>query len=720
MAIDPRNETLWRTYLVYFIVLLFGIFILGNALSLQLKGGEEYRELALKTEHKIREIEAIRGNIVAEDGSLLATSVPIFDIHFDALSVDRSVFKEGIDGLSQNLSVLFPYKSAHKWKADLNKAKANNSRYYPIAKKVTLEQYRKLQKFPIFEKGKYKGGLIAEKSIRREKPFKELAFRTIGYINEKEKLYVGLEGAYNDVLKGKNGRQSVRRINNGGWMPVNADDDSEAENGDDIITTIDVNLQDVAENALKNTLIENIADQGCAILMEVETGYIKAIANLKLNRKSGEYEESYNFALAEKIEPGSTFKLASMLVLLDYDKNIKLEDTIDIGKGPLIFSSKQMYDDHTVRPNGHVTVREIFEQSSNKGTALLINNTFKNHPEKYVDKLYAMSLNTPLEIGIAGEAKPFIKHPKDKQHWSKTTLPWMSIGYELNISPIQILTLYNAVANDGKMMKPQFIKEIRRGNIVQKTFEPVVINKQIASPKTIASVQSMMEGVVLRGTAKLLNKSIFPIAGKTGTAQLYNVEKKAYKWYNPETGRTERDYNTTFVGYFPADNPKYSCIIVVSKAKGKFYSAGRITAPAFKEIADKVYATRLGIQEEKQNDSTTKVALQTLPTTSFYPDLKTYFKNMNVPFIDYSLNKEWVVTKKYDNIDTLIVEKMEFDENVVPNLKGMSITDAVYLVENMGWRASFSGHGHVLQQSVEPGTVLNHGNVIELKLGSQR
>ena len=333
-----------------------------------------------------------------------------------------------------------------------------------------------------------------------------------------------------------------------------------------------------------------------------------------------------------------------------------------------------MYDDHPVNQDGWVTIREVFEQSSNKGTARLITDYFGNNPERYINGLYKIGLNTPLQTGMAGEAKPYIKHPVlNKNNWSKTSLPWMSIGYELRLPPLQILTLYNAVANGGKMMKPQFVKEIRKEGVTLKTIEPVVLNEQIASKKTIDTLQSMMKGVVIRGTAKGLKDTEYGIAGKTGTAQLYNVEKKAYKWINAD-GRWERDYNVTFVGFFPAEQPVYSCIVVISKAKGRFYSAGKVAAPAFKQIADRVYATKIKGMIETEAPS--------------------------VRDAEYH----------YDT-DPILYDPMR-----VPNVLGMNISDAVYLLENMGWNTRFEGYGQVVRQSVPAGDTLREGGLITLAL----
>ena len=414
MNIEPKTDTLWKTHLVYMLVLLFGVAILVKIILVQTKDSKELVKLAEKRELRVKELEASRGNIFSYDGKLMATSVPVFDVFFDSQSVDQEIFVSKIDSLSQQMALLIPKRTAAQWKEYLSTAKAEGKRYHPIAKNISLSEYRQMQKFAIFNRGPFKGGIVAEKKTRRTRPYKELAGRLIGYVNENENLYVGLEGAYNDYLKGQNGHQLVRRIHHGDWIPVPSDEDVDAQNGDDLVTTFDINLQDIVESALNNTMITNKAEHGCAVLMEVETGYVKAIANLKLNHETGQYEESYNFAMAERYEPGSVFKIASMVVLMNHNHNLKLDDKVNIGNGPIHFSNRVMKDDHSFTKNGIATVQEVIEQSSNKGTAVLITKAFMAHPERYVEGLYALGLNKKIGTGIAGEAQPIIKHPDDK------------------------------------------------------------------------------------------------------------------------------------------------------------------------------------------------------------------------------------------------------------------------------------------------------------------
>ena len=442
--IDPKTDTLWKTYLVYFLVLVFGIAIIAKIIVVQTKDNKELVKLAEQREYRVDTLEASRGNIFSSDGQLMATTIPLYDVFFDYKAVDSVVLADNIDSLCVQMAELLSKRNAAQWKAFFAEGKAKKNRHYKIALNITQAELRKMQSFVIFNRGIYKGGIIVEKKIRREHPYKNLASLMLGMANEKKGYFFGLEGAYNDYLRGQNGRQLVRRIHHGGWIPVDSEDNTDAQNGDDVITTFDIKLQDIVESALNNTLTVNKAEQGCAILMDVETGYVKALANLSLNHETGKYEELYNVALTERYEPGSVFKIASMVVLLNNNENMNLSDKVNIGTGPIKFSNRTMKDDHSFAKGGICTVQEVIEQSSNKGTAVLVTKNFAAHPERYVDGLYALGLNKKIGTGITGEAQPVIKHPNDKTKdgrklWSNVSLPWMSIGYEVNVTPMQLL-----------------------------------------------------------------------------------------------------------------------------------------------------------------------------------------------------------------------------------------------------------------------------------------
>ncbi len=698
---EKKKVILPRVYLVYFTTLLFAFAIIGKMIEIQFKEGPELLAKAKKQEIRIFNLKATRGNILSVHDNLLATSVPVFDVRMDVASnhISDDLFRQKVDSLALCLSHLFKDRSAGYYKKILKQARAKGNRYLLIRRRVSYSQLQQLRTFPIFRRGRNRGGLIVMQKTTRRLPFGNLARRTIGYENKKEHIYVGLEGAYTDVLTGIDGKQIRRRINGGAWIPVHDDNEVQPQNGKDVVTTLDMNLQDVAENALLKQMINHEANMGCAILMQVKTGDIKAIANLKFDKKSGFYLESYNMAIGEKYEPGSTFKLASVIAALE-DHKIKLDDTVSVKKGYVVYYGRTLRDVHVIG-NGLITVREAFEHSSNVGISKIIFNAYKNHPARFVAHLYAMDLNKPLGLKIAGEANPVIRSPKDKKYWYRTSLPWMSVGYGVEITPLQLLTFYNAVANNGVEVKPRFVTAISEGGRVVKRFPVQVRNAQIASLSTIRKVQSLLEGVVQRGTAQNLKNDHFQIAGKTGTAKI--SENGSY---------VPGAYNATFVGYFPADNPQYSCIVVVNKPKHGYYGSG-VAAPVFKEIADKVYATAPSMHPLAPKD-TLRVSIPLAVNAAWYPDLKTIYKGLGIKMAGPSYAETWAVTKNKN--EKVVFRPKIFSSGTVPNVKGMTAEDAVYLLEGRGLKTLVQGRGVVYHQSLAPGTPLKKGQKITIQL----
>ena len=704
MKIDPKNDVLWRVFLVYFIVVLVGIWAVLAIVKIQVKEKDELLELAAKREIKIRDEKAHRGNVISKNGTLLATSVPRYSIYFDPVSVDEELFGKEVSQLADSLSRMLRNKSKQQYVSYLKDARAKGRRYVKIANKVSVAEYKRMQKFPIFREGKNKGGFISERSYVRELPYGELAARTIGYVRESEGIFVGLEGAYNDNLKGSDGKQLVRRINGNFWMPMPSPDNVDPVNGDDIYTSIDIEIQDVAESALEKCLIENDALQGCVVLMDVKSGFVEVMASLSYNEEKKKYEEAYNFALRHNVEPGSTFKAITMCALLENNPSLDIDDKLQLGMTDYkVFYRRTMRDSHRVTDeNGYTTIRNAFEQSSNIVFATLVEDAFVDNPQRYIDLIYKTKINEPLNLDIIGEANPDIKTTKDKR-WSKLSLPWMSIGYEVMMTPIQILTFYNAIANDGVMVKPQFVREIRHGNEVKQVFDTIVINERIASENTISTLQTLLEGVVQNGTAKSMSKLGFPVAGKTGTAQISQGS----------AGYNKKNYTATFVGYFPADNPKYSCIIVVSNPRGKRYYGSSVSGPVFKEIAEKIYATRLGVEDE-EGEYQAGCSSFVNPSMVYFNDFLDYCNTENISFIDNVEDNEWVSVEQTD--DEVFVSSVDMEDNKVPDVKGMNITDAVYVLESMGWKVKFEGYGIVKSQSVKPNAELKKGSVINLTL----
>ena len=694
----------WRVVLIYVLMLVVGIAIVAKIIIIQTVDREELLESARKADIRIVSVPAVRGNIFSKNGTLLATTIPVFDIHFDPVAVPQDRFDREIGALSDSLARMLKTHTKSQFVNMFTKARNNNKRYVKVARKLKMDEYERLKTFPIL-KERLGNGLIADKQLVRERPYGDIAMRVIGYVNYNDTLNpvkVGLEGAYDTCLSGRDGVQMRRRINGGRFIDVPASGNVTPSNGKDIYTSIDAKIQDVAEESLRRCLDENKAQQGCVIMMDVKSGFIEVMASLRYNEKKKKYEESYNFAIAENVEPGSTFKAITMTALLENDPNFNINRVLNLGTtGKMRFHNRVMTDSHVVG-EGHPTIKQCFWESSNIAFGYLTTEAFESNPQRFIDLIYKTKINEPLNLDIKGEGKPYIKSTSSKL-WSKVSLPWMSIGYEETVTPITLLTYYNAIANNGRMVKPQFVKEIRRGNEVVKTFDTIVINEKIASDRTIKTLQELLRGVVENGTAKLLKTCAFPVAGKTGTAQIAQNGN-----YN------KKNYTASFVGYFPADDPKYTCIVVISNPMGGKYYGASVSAPVFKEIAEKVYATELGITDETANypanaDKYTKASM------AWYEDVNEYCTMAGVRMVDAELNSEWVKVTHSVN-GGVAMKSVELDDETVPDLTGMNVMDAVYLIESMGWKVSFSGRGLVESQSVKAGTKLEKGKTISLKL----
>ncbi len=695
---DKKRTILLRMYIVYFIVAAFGTAVIGKIIHIQVVEGPMWREKAEKVLLRYEQVDPIRGNIYSSDGNLLAVSVPIFEIRMDVANthVKEEYFRTQVDSLAQKLSQLFRDRTAREYRQELLQARKSKNRFLLIKRNVTYGQLKVLKTFPIFNLGKYGGGLIVIEKTRRELPYKNMVYRTIGWDKEGSVNDVGLEGSYSELLSGKPGKQLMQKIGNGMWRPLNDEFIVPPQHGYDIVTTIDVVLQDVATEALRAQLTEHNADHGCAVLMEVHTGYIKAIANLK-KTSSGSYVEEYNYAIAESSEPGSTFKLASVLAALE-DKLADANQIIQTGNGEFTYANQKMRDTHK-GGYGAITLKKAFEVSSNVGISKMIYDAYRNQPEKYINRLHSMSIGTPLGIEIEGEGKPFVKSPSSKS-WSKVSLPWMSIGYELKITPLQTLAIYNAVANDGVMVKPLLVKEISSMGQPVKAVEPVVINASIASKSTIAQVRQMLEGVVENGTAKNLFNSMYRIAGKTGTAQIASGK----------TGYNKTNYKASFVGYFPADDPKYSCIVVINNPSKGAYYGGAIAAPVFKQIADRVYANDIRIQPEHDTS-----LVQPFPfiVAGVRSDIDQITNRLHYNTSGTCI-QEWITASVLTN--KLSTKDKNIDTHTLPDVCGMSARDAIYLLEKLGVSVTLEGKGLVVSQSPPAGAGLDSTNHVALLL----
>lgn len=707
---EIRKDILLRVYTVYIGILIFGLIIIAKAVSIFAFEKEELETRAKKQEIRIFDIEAMRGNICSDDGTLLATSTPIFDIRMDISSdlITDELLQQSVDSLSICLSTLFQDKKPADYKSILWEGRRNGDRFLLIKRDITYPDLRKMRKFPIFRLGKYKGGMIIIPQYHRELPFKDLARRTIGYESSESpnKVFVGLEGSFSKHLLGANGKRLERRIGGGAWIPVDVENQVEPQNGEDIITTLDINLQDLAEAALRRELILDSADHGCAIVMEVSTGYVKAIVNLGKCPGEG-YKETYNYAIGESTEPGSTFKLASFLVALE-DGKITLDMPVNLGNGSINYHGRTMTDAHKL--TGTILAHQVFEKSSNVGTSKIIYNAYSEEPQKYIDGLYRLSINKLLNLQIGGEGTPYIKSTTSKW-WSAVSLPWMSIGYEVALTPLQTLTLYNAVANNGKMVKPLFVKEIRRTGQVVESCKPVVINPAICSPATIEKAQQLLEGVVERGTGAFLKNPYYKIAGKTGTAQIAQDNRG----YAAKTKHVK--YKGTFVGYFPADHPRYSCIVVINNpSKGKYYG-GAVAGPVFKEIADRIYARMNDISYPPPKDSTVGAGIP-YANAGMQKDIRDVYSMLDISAKPLLNNAKWAYSIAGLNGVNLVPEMIV--KGRMPDVTGMGLKDAVYLLEENGVKVIVSGKGSVVKQSVPAGTVFAKGSLVALELAIKK
>jgi len=697
-----RDEIVWRGALVYFAIALLAVALLVRILILQYIQHGKWADMSEKYVYKTSEMPANRGDILTNDGRLLASSVPYYTIYMDTRSsgMSSSTWSGGINGLSAGLAQYLGDRSATGWKSVITEARRKGDRYFLIQRKVDYETLKKLKELPIFREGQFKGGMVAQADNRRILPNSDLAARTIGYLNlGSEGNEVGVEGAFDNDLAGKNGVAVKQRLTGGDWIIVDGPNSVESRDGNDVVTALDLDLQDVATSALRNQLRKNNADHGCAVLMEVSTGNVKAIANLGL-QDDGDYHETYNYAIGESTEPGSTFKLPSLMAAIE-DGVIDTSDIVDTGTGTV------KYYDHIIRDtkeHGILTVKQVFEESSNVGTSKLIYEHYKNNPKDFVNRLYAMRLNKPLDIQLKGEGEPLIRYPGDKL-WSGLTLPMMSHGYEVLLTPLQILTFYNAVANDGKMMRPLFVTAVMRNGSVIKSYEPEVIINSIASRSTIRKAKKMMEGVVERGTATNLRNPNYKIAGKTGTAQI------AHDKYGYRSGQ-RISYSASFVGYFPAENPLYSCIVVVNSPSNGVYFGNVVAGTVFKEISDKVYATRFFRDYKPENKEDIK---PTAPDegNGFRADINEVLKNLDVHY-RRTADDDWVATR--ESGDTVSLAGVKILPGLVPDVRGMSLRDAIYLLENTGLRVRYSGKGRVLRQSPEHGARYNDGTVVSLEM----
>lgn len=666
MAIDHKNSSV-RIYIIAFAIFVMACAIVIKLTNIQWVEGEYYRKLAKERTVKNFVIPANKGNLYSSDGSLLATSIPNYKIRFDAVVPGKINFDKNLAPLADSLSVLLG-KSSSFYESELIKARNNKNRFYLLARDLSYTQYVRIKSFPLFNLGANKGGIIIEQETVREHPIGKIAERTIGYerIDENGKLREsGIEGAFSKYLNGKDGKILKQKIAKGQWKPLRDNNEVEPQDGYDVVSTIDVYIQDIAHHALLKQLQFYKADHGCVVVMETKTGEIKAISNLGKDRDSLYYEK-LNYAVGESHEPGSTFKLLDLIAVLD-DKLADTSSVYDSKGGQIQYRGRFVRDSHE-GGYGKISLARGFEVSSNTVMVQSVYNNYKNNPKKFTDRIISYGLNKPLGLPFEGEGKPFIPEPNDKT-WSAITLPWMAFGYGVSVTPLQTLTLYNAVANNGEMIKPIFVKEIKEWDRTIKKFTKIVINPKICSAETISKVKAVLKNVVKKGTGSKLYSKDFSMAGKTGTAQVdYSKNGGANKYYA-----------SSFVGFFPADAPKYSCIVVVHKpstVNNNYYGAD-VAGPVFKRIAQKIFT-----------DS---------PSTNVIKNLK---------------KKSQIQEKNYNSFEEKAVIKFQ----LIPNVKGMSGMDAITLLENLGLKVKANGIGKVKKQSLNAGIRIEKNKTITLEL----
>ena len=696
--VNSRKVILVRAYLVFALLAVFAIAIFVTAVKLQLGTDDKFREEMSAKNTRIKEIEALRGNIYADDGSLLATSVPKYDVVFDlrADGLTSAVFIAKIDSFSMMMSRMFPERSTSDWKEHFIKHREKRTRYLKIGKDLGFEQVKAIRTWPIARLGKFKGGIWYEEKGKRMYFMGELAKRTIGYI--KDKTAVGLEGAFDTLLRGKNGTQMQQRMSGQTWRPIQVGNNRLAVNGKDIVTTLDVRIQDIAQYALQKGLEAESADHGCVIVMETNTGAIKAMANLKRG-EDGQYYEAQNYAVSEFTEPGSTFKLVSAIALLE-DGKVSTKDTVDNSWGKWSWYDLDLED--AVKPKKRFyTLGECLQYSSNVGTSKFVMQHYKKDPEKFTQHVMDLGLHIKPKFDIPSSNGPSISTP-EKSGWSGTSLPSLSIGYSSQISPLQTLMLYNTVATKGKLMQPYMVKEIRHEGQTLSKIEPIVLKEQAISAKTAVTLTEMLTQVIDNGTAIGIKTENYKIAGKTGTAWL----SQGKAGYNQENNR---QFQASFAGFFPANNPQYTIVVVVNSPKGARYSGSQIAAPIFKNISDRIYSTHIKVQPALQTASLPQVPgilKGDLTKTKWVLNEIGISSQLLLDSSKNNKNADPVLTGKYieatKEAHSVKLKPVTVNNNTIPDLRGMGLRDALKILSDMGLKASYSGYSRITDQAPAP------------------
>jgi cell division protein FtsI (penicillin-binding protein 3) len=695
--VNIKKSILVRVRVAFLCVLVFAVCVAAKIGHIQFVEGEKWTKMDADFMFDYRTVKATRGNIYSDNGSLLATSLPFYRIAIDPTLIKKEVFSKGIDSLSMLLARFYKDRSATEYKRMIQDAQATGKQYIIINRRqISYQTKKEMSSWPIFRESRYKGGVIFEKMEVRYRPFSRLSLRTIGFMNENGKG-TGLELGFNDALGGHDGEALFQKIAGATWKPVFDGNNVKAVDGLDIQTTLDINLQDVAETALYRAMEKHNADEGTVVVMEVKTGHIKAIANLTADGE-GSYAEPFNHAVGGLTEPGSTFKLVTMIALLE-ETNIKLSDSIKTGKGEFTFYKKKVRD-HKEGGFGTISIQQAFELSSNIAMAKLTDKYFGLKPQKFIDYVDRLKLSKPLGLQLPGEGYPKIPRPTDKD-WSGITLPWMAYGYGFEITPMHTLALYNAIANDGKMVKPLFVTSLSEADDVRKEFETETLNAKICSDKTLAQMKVLLEGVVENGTAKNLKNADYRIAGKTGTAMIL------------EDGHYAKKYITSFVGYFPANAPKYTVLVMIKNPKGWEQYGNNVAGPVFKAIADNIYSTDINLQQAMEKKKVLEPGVFPQIRSGKQDELTLLSNELGVANHS-TTDEEWIKSSVSGN--AVMWKKNPVGKNLVPDVSGMTFRDALYILEKSGLRVGFEGKGRVASQSMPPGTHISKGNKIFIRL----
>ena len=709
---EVRRDILWRVYMSFICIVLFGVLVLAKTFYIQRVQGNYWRSMSDSLHQRIESLDAERGTIFSEDGQMLSTSIPTFDIYMDFLAdglqeKNGKRFRENIDSFSIALADYFGDKSAATYKRDLQNAYRKKDRYYPLKKKLSFEDYKTFRQFPLVKLGRNKSGVIVEVNSKRLMPFGLLANRTIGLSRDfvasngkVKKTNVGLEKSYDTLLNGQKGERLVRFIAGGTAVPVEGYQ-IEPENGKDVFTTLDVNMQDITETALMKMMLECEGQYGTAIVMETKTGKIKAIANLG-RQKDGSYWEDDNYAL-RVTEPGSTIKLVTLLSVLE-EGSSEPDDKVEVGSAGQMIVGPRNVNDAERSPRPVLSVKECFAHSSNVGMSKLAYKAFGNNPKKFKEYLHKYHMDVKSPIDLTDVPRPVFSS-LEKNAGGLMNMITMSFGYSLNVSPLHTLTLYNAIANDGKMMRPYLVNAVQADGLPLQQFVPVVLDEKVCKPAALKAAKESMELVVTEGTGRPAFKD-FPlaVAGKTGTA---HVADRGIQ-YN------DMVYQASFVGYFPANDPQYSCIVVVrTKPHAALHYGGQLAAPVFKEIASKLYA--MYVDNKAINYAGTRNDSASYFYSGYTADLKNVFTTMNVATKDSATQNNWGMV--YSNNYQPVMKGFDVKNKLMPNVKGMGLKDALFMLENMGLKVTTKGKGKVISQSVETGKPVVKGMVVYVELG---